>query len=123
MSGFSNKIFYKIVELSKKGEFKTLFHGIGGSRILPISKVITAEIKENVMDGHGTTYTSGLHIIEGFENAVEYLQKFKRTDRVIVKCKARGLKHKTKSKEYVYLADQIIIIDSGYTQITKTEAV
>lgn len=30
MSKFSNKTFYKIVELGKKGEFLTLFHGIGG---------------------------------------------------------------------------------------------
>jgi hypothetical protein len=119
MARFSSKVYYKIVEINKQGEFLTLFHGIGGTRVLPIGKTIKAEIKENVMDGKGTSYTSGLHIIDGFENALDYLSRFKRTDRVIVKCKARGLKHKTKSKPYVYLADQIVIVDAGYTKIEK----
>jgi hypothetical protein len=117
MGHFSDKVYYKIIEVNDKGQFLTLFHGIGGTRVLPIGKTIKAEIKENVMDGKGTTYTSGLHIIDGYENALEYLTKFKRKDRAIVKCHARGLKHKTKSKPYVYLADEIIIIDESTTQI------
>ena len=111
--------FYKIVELGSKGEFLTLFHGIGGTRVLPIGRTIKAEIKENVMDGKGSKYTSGLHVIKGYQNALDYLSRFKRTDRVIVKCHAKGLKHKTKSKPYVFLADQIVIIDSGYTKIDR----
>jgi hypothetical protein len=107
----SDEVYYKIVEINDKGQYLTLFHGIGGTRLLPIGELIKAEIKENVMDGKGTKYTSGLHIIDGYENAVDYLSKFKRTDRVIVKCYAKGLKHKTKSKPYVYLADEIIIIN------------
>lgn len=69
------------------------------------------------MDGVGTKYTSGLHVIQGYENALDYLTKFRRTDRVIVKCKVKGLKHKTKSKPYVFLADEIVIVDAGYTKI------
>ena len=101
-------LYYKIVE--KQGdEFLTLFHGINGSRVLPKNKWIKAVIKDNVMDGKGSKYTSGLHIIDGYENALEYLNRFKRTDRVIVPCYAKGLKRKTKSKPYVYLADEIMI--------------
>jgi len=115
----SKKIYYKIVEINDKGQFLTLFHGIGGTRVLPIGKTIKAEIKENVMDGKGTKYTSGLHVIDGYDNALDYLERFKKTDRVIVTCTAKGLKHKTKSKPYVYLADEIVIINSGYTKIEK----
>jgi hypothetical protein len=118
MGSLSSKVYYKIVEVNDKGQFLTLFHGIGGTRVLPIGKTIKAEIKENVMDGKGTKYTSGLHIIDGYENALDYLTKFKRKDRAIVKCYAKGLKHKTKSKSYVFLADEIVIIDASTTQIT-----
>jgi len=117
MARFSSKVYYKIVEVNDKGQFLTLFHGIGGTRLLPIGKTIKAEIKENVIDGKGASYTSGLHIIDGYENALAYLSRFKRKDRAIVKCHARGLKHKTKSKSYVFLADEIVIIDASTTQI------
>jgi hypothetical protein len=115
----SKKIYYKIVEINDDGQFLTLFHGINGTRVLPIGKTIKAEIKENVMDGKGSKYTSGLHVIDGYDNAVNYLQRFRRTDRVIVKCTVKGVKHKTKSKPYVYLADEIVIVDSNYTKIEK----
>jgi len=110
-------VYYKIVELGNKGEFLTLFHGIGGTRVLPIGKTIKAEIKQNVMDGKGTKYTSGIHIIKGKDNAIEYLSRFRRKDRVIVRCSASGIKHKTKSKPYVFLADRITILDASYTKI------
>jgi hypothetical protein len=103
------KIYYKIVE-KKDEKFLTLFHGIGGTRVMPVNQWITAEIKDNVMDGKGTTYTSGLHIIDGYENALDYMSRFRRTDRVIVSCYAENLRHKTKSKPYVFLADKIMLI-------------
>jgi len=103
-------VYYKIVE-KKNSNLYTLFHGIGGTRKLPIDTWIEGEIRENVMDGHGTKYTSGIHIIEGKENAEEYLKRFKRTDRVIVECHAEGLRRKEKSKSYVYLANRIKIIN------------
>lgn len=107
------KKYYKIVE--KKGNnYLTLFHGINGTRVLPINEWITAEIKANVADGKGKTYTSGLHVIEGYDNAVEYLKRFKRTDRVIVECEVLDIWHKEKSKPYVYLAKKIkiVLVDS-----------
>jgi hypothetical protein len=113
------KKYFKIVELGNNGEFLTLFHGIGGTRVLPIGEVIKAEIKDNVMDGKGTTYTSGIHVIDGFKNALDYLKRFRRTDRVIVMCEASGLKHKAKSKPYVFLADEITIVDRFYQRTGK----
>ena len=103
-------VYYKIVE-QQENEVCTLFHGIGGTRILAQNQWIDAEIKDNVMDGKGSKYTSGLHVIDGYENALDYLNRFKRTDRIIVPCYAKGLKHKTKSKPYVFLADSIYIIN------------
>ena len=105
-----NKVYYKIVQL-KDDQYKTLFHGINGSKVLKPNEWINAVIKENASDGHGSTYTSGIHIIDGAENAVSYLGRFKREDITIVRCHAKGLTHKAKSKEYVYLAKSIFIID------------
>ena len=105
------KMYFKIVEV-KNDKYYTLFHGIKGTKLLPLNQWIEAEIKENVSDGHGTTYTSGIHIIDGFLNAVDYLKKFKRTDRDILPCYAEGLKPKVKSKEYVYLADKVFLFEN-----------
>jgi hypothetical protein len=105
-----NHTYYKIVQHTKD-EFKTLFHGIKGSKVLDTNVWINAVIKHNVSDGKGSTYTSGIHIIDGYENAVKYMNRFKRTDITIVECRAKGIRHKAKSKPYVYLADSICIIE------------
>lgn len=104
------KTYYKIVQL-KGDKYKTLFHGIKGSKVLNTNEWIDAVIKDNVSDGKGATYTSGIHIIDGYGNALKYMNRFKREDIVVVKCKAKGIKHKAKSKPYVYLADSIYIIE------------
>lgn len=100
-------MYYKIVEERGENNFFTLFHGIAGSKKLELNKWIKAEIKNNVMDGYGTKYTSGIHIIDGCNNAKEYLKRFKLTNRVIIPCFAKGLRRKQHSKSYVYLADKI----------------
>ena len=103
------KLYYKIVETDGK-DFFTLFHGINGTRKLPLNQWIKAEIKENVMDGKGKKYISGIHVVDGLDEAIDYMKKFRRTDRVIVSCYATGLKRKTHSNHKVYLADKIKII-------------
>lgn len=104
------KVYFKIVQ-KKDDKYLTLFHGINGTRLLPVNEWITAEIKPNVADGKGRTYTSGLHVIDGYQNALDYLKRFKRTDRVVVKCYAQDIWHKEKSKDYVFLAKKIKIIE------------
>lgn len=111
----AKKIYYKIVEQRDDGIY-TLFHGINGTKKLQKGVWITAEIKENVMDGLGTKYTSGIHIVDGLQEAKDYAKKFRRTDRVIVPCYARGLKAKTHSRHLVYLADQIKILDQIFSR-------
>ena len=104
------KTYYKIVQLTGD-KYKTLFHGINGSKVLNTNEWIDAVIKDNVSDGKGATYTSGIYIIDGYGNALNYMNRFKREDIVVVKCLAKGVKHKAKNKPYVYLADSICIIE------------
>jgi hypothetical protein len=107
------KIYYKIVETDGVDIF-TLFHGINGTRKLPIGKWVKAEIKKNIRDGVGKRYTSGIHIVDGLEEAKSYTKKFRRKDRVIVPCYAKGLKPKTHSRHKVYLADEVKIISKTF---------
>ena len=102
--------WYKIVELDGKGNIKTLFHGLNGSRVLKTGKWIKADIKP-VKDGTSkTTYMSGWHIIPSKEECVEYLQFFKHRDnKTIVKCKAKKIRPKSHSRSNVYLAEKIFI--------------
>jgi len=102
------KKYYKIVQ-KDKDRIKFLFHGINGTRNIPINQWCKANIKDNVIDGKGSSYTSGIHIIDGLDNAKKYLNRFRKTDRVIVECLAKGLKQKHKSQSYVLLADEILI--------------
>lgn len=104
-----DKIYYKIVK--KVGEdYHFLFHGINGSKKIEKGTWVKADIKENVIDGKGSSYTSGIHVIEGYNNALTYLNKFKHPNRHIIQCYAQGLKKKEKSKDYVLLANKIKLL-------------
>lgn len=105
------KRYYKIVQ-EHGNDIKLLFHGINGTKVLPINKWVKAKRVENAMDGVGTSYTSGIHIIDGLEEARKYLSRFRRNDRIIVECIAKGLRKKEKSRSAVYLADEILITNS-----------
>ena len=99
---------FKIVEY-EKGQIRTLFHGLNGSRKMPVGKWLTA-IKKQVKDGTSkTTYLSGWHVLLHYKECENYLLKFtKRLDKLkIVECEARGLRPKTHSPDNVWLADQI----------------
>jgi MoxR-like ATPase len=109
----NRKLYYKIVETDGVDIF-TLFHGMGGTRKLTPGKWLKAEIKENIRDGRGKRYTSGIHIVDGLEEARNYMRKFRRKDRAIVACYAKGLKPKSHSKHDVYLANEIKIIDKTF---------
>lgn len=103
------KRYYKIVQESGNN-IKLLFHGIKGTKVLPINKWIRAKRVEGAMDGVGNSYTSGIHVIDGLEEAKKYLSRFRRKDRIIVECLAKGLRKKEKSRSAVYLADEILVV-------------
>jgi hypothetical protein len=101
------KYWYKIVDTDDKGNIKTLFHGVNGSRIIPQSQWLQAAMKP-VKDGTSkTTYISGWHVMKSIEECVDYLTKFKNTEnKAIIKVKIKGkVWPKAHSPADVYLAE------------------
>jgi len=92
--------------------FKTLFHGINGSRTMPFDTWIKADRKW-AGEG-GSKYWTGFHVILSRENCEKYFKRF--TDesktRVIIECLARKLTPKESSRGIVYLAEEILIPSS-----------
>lgn len=84
------KTAYKIFDLyiDKAGNFvpKTLFHGLEGSRVLPVGKTLRAE-KKMVTDGSGVNaYESGFHAYHGPDDIKNWLKGAKNLkNRVVVK--------------------------------------
>ena len=109
--------YYKIVRI-KNGEPYTLFHGINGSRKIPVNSWILAD-KKIVRDGSkgSTEYISGWHLFSNLDECRAYLvNKFKVLDnKGIICCKAKGIRKKEHSPNNVLLADSIKItkIDNG----------
>jgi len=100
---------YKIVIEGDDG-YKTLFHGIDGSRTLPFDVWLKAD-KKIVIDGSGgTPYLSGIHCFLNRKATEIYLKRFRtKKNRVIIKCKAKGLRLKPTGGIPVFLADEIFI--------------
>lgn len=107
----SKLVYYKIVEM-RNGKPHFLFHGIDGSREIPIAHWIHA-VKKPVTDGgrgRGTEYESGIHVMETREEAEKYLDRFKhKENRVILPCLAIRVRKKEHSPHNVWLADAIWI--------------
>lgn len=107
---------YRIVEVAhdsrrKEKVFKTLFHGINGSRVLERGQWIKA-VKRPVSDG-GTVYTAGFHVLEDRDDCQVYLDRFTRPrDLRIIPVLARGLRPKAHSPYPVLLADWMQIEES-----------
>ena len=106
--------WYKIVDKDMRGNFKMLFHGIKGSKIIPVGEWVKSERKA-VRDGSvGTVYISGWHIMMNLDEAQEYLSKFTRVcgdKRIIVEVDVRGkIWSKEHSPSNVYLCEEIKII-------------
>jgi len=115
--------WYKIVDKDKKGNYKALFHGIEGSRIIPVGEWVKSEQKL-VSDGSsGTKYKSGWHIMIDYDECQKYLSKFTaKTERVIVMVDVKGkIWPKEHSPSNVYLCEQIKII--GEKDISKQRKV
>ena len=117
------KIWWKIVEQDEQGNYKTLFHGLNGSRTLPTDKWLTA-VEKMVGDGTSKTrYLSGFHILESYEDCEEYLTYFKTPkNRVIVPCLAKGnIRPKSHSRHPVFLSKQIkfIEVDDANTPVNN----
>jgi len=103
--------WYKIVDKDPKGNFKALFHGVGGSRDLPVGEWVRSEQKM-VRDGSvGTQYLSGWHIMMNLDECQEYLSRFTVGTRVIVMVDVKGkIWPKSHSPSNVHLCEWIRII-------------
>ena len=100
---------YKIVETDDKGNLKTLFHGVDGTRIISTDKWIKADEKM-VKDGTSKTeYLSGWHILLEKSHAMDYLKAFTtRLDRLkIVKVFVKDIRPKEHSRHPVFLAKEL----------------
>ncbi len=112
MNNRDSIVCYKIVDISPTGEYKTLFHGVNGSRVLPIGTWIKADRKW-AGEG-GTKYWTGFHVLLSKAKAKKYFKKFtdEKKTRVIVKCHAQNLRPKESSKGLVFLADDLMVVST-----------
>jgi hypothetical protein len=104
--------WYKIVDKDRHGNYKALFHGIAGTKTIPIDAWVRSEQKL-VRDGSvGTQYTSGWHIMMNLDEAQEYLSRFTANiERVLVKVDVSGrIWAKDHSPSNVHLCEWIKII-------------
>lgn len=106
----STRTGYRLVEVGKDGSFKTLFHGVKGSRTLPKGKWLTCERKIVHEGVDGTKYISAFHVLPSLEECQEFSKIFKiRASRRIIALKYRQFRPKRHSRGPVLLANQIFI--------------
>lgn len=101
---------YKIIDF-QDGKARTLFHGINGSKTIPMNEWVKAD-KKMASDGtRGTRYLTGWHLLPTKEECVEYLQRFTNLEhKAIAVCQVRGdVWKKEHSHHNVLLADEILI--------------
>jgi len=100
---------YKIVDVID-GKIKTLFHGLNGSKVIPVDEWMPAD-RKMVRDGSSTTwYESGWHVFKEMDTALTYLRKFSNlAPKAIVRCRAKGLRPKEHSPSPVLLASDLLI--------------
>lgn len=100
--------YYKIVDL-RDGNYCFLYHGINGSRQIPVKKWITADKKQVIDGSNGTKYQSGFHVFKAEIEAIDYLRRFKRPHKAIITVLCKGLKPKLHSKSNIFLAGKIMV--------------
>lgn len=101
---------YKIVEYDGV-QYKALFHGTNGTRVLEPNVWLDAQIRERAKDGSSPTiYRSGWHTLPSLEECKEYLKNFKNRLNQLVICEveiAGEIWPKTHSRANVLLSTRI----------------
>lgn len=105
---------YKIFDLEKRGNLwypKTLFHGVRGSRLLPLDEWIEAEIKWGTDGSRQTPYQTGFHAYYTLDDVKKWVQGATNLDnRAAVKVVVEGCREKPKAIRPTILADRLIIL-------------
>jgi hypothetical protein len=104
------RFLYRIFD-DQDGSPATLFHGVDGSRKLPLDTWLQADVKP-VTDGScSTVYQSGFHVLPTRDDVVEHLGRFKHLrHRVIVRVEvdeAAGIWPKSHSRSPVLLVKRM----------------
>lgn len=113
--------YFKIFD-EKDGKPRTLFHGINGSKTLPLDTWIDAVVKD-VSDG-GPIYKSGFHVLPSLEETRHYATRFKHK-KVLVEVdvdESAGSWPKSHSKSNVLLARRIRIRTSQWKKRKYSDA-
>ncbi len=119
-------LYYRIVDIDPKtGDYKSLFHGTQGSRVLKEKKWYVAD-KKMVTDGNkktSTEYLSGFHVFDTLNKAKRFvLTNFKRLeDKAIVSCRVKNIKRKEHSRSDILLVDYIYIEELLWTYREERE--
>jgi hypothetical protein len=89
---------------------KTLFHGVQGSRALPLDVVLEADIKRVWNPGKvvGKGFISGFHILPDKQECIDYLKRFKNADDLVV-CRVYVDEFRDKPNSKVKLASKMFI--------------
>ena len=108
------QVFYKIMQKHPEG-YKTLFHGLNGSKLLPVEKWLRAEEKMG-RDGSGPKwYLTGWHVLPDVETCEQYLRQFRhQEDKVFVPCLAAEMRRKEGARAEVYLARWMKLLGCSY---------
>jgi hypothetical protein len=108
--------YFRIVEVDKNGNYKTLFHGNNGSRILEPNKWLKS-VQKPVRDGRlkAKEYTSGWHVLPGEKEVTErFRNSFFRAPRElkVVEVEVRGkIWAKAHSRHNILLCEEIKIVE------------
>jgi hypothetical protein len=95
---------------------KTLFHGVQGSRQLPLGEWIKAE-KKMVTDGSRSShYLSGFHVYKTVEDVKEWFKRAKHLqNRVVVEVSARQCRQKPCAIRPTILSDWLFISEEAWS--------
>jgi hypothetical protein len=100
---------YKIFDEGDDGP-KTLFHGLDGSRSLPVGKWLNAEIKLVTDGSRQSPYTSGFHAYYTLDDVYNWLRAAKNLDgRVVVKVAVCGCRDKPQAVRPTILAKRLMV--------------
>jgi hypothetical protein len=111
--------WYKIFD-EKEGNPRTLFHGVNGSKTLPLNEWIEAVVKD-VSDG-GTVYKSGFHILSNLQEIRKYATRFKES-KIISEVDVdedAGIWPKIHSPSKIMLAKKMRICTKQWNKMEKT---